>query len=165
MRGIVEIHVPISPTEAFFRQLHYLAVSLRQRGGRLRDSSIIVTVGEDCEPFDIGSKLAWTRHYPIEFRWVPRALFQQLGYYATAAERYRYNFQAPYVLLLDADLVISRDLDDLLDRAMAEAAVYAVPAYRSPWENAGLLHIRPDEAWWQVVFEAADLGEPPLQCE
>lgn len=45
MRPLVEIHIAISPTESFFQQVHYLAVSLRHRGGKLRDSPIIVTVG------------------------------------------------------------------------------------------------------------------------
>jgi lipopolysaccharide biosynthesis glycosyltransferase len=161
----VEIHVPISPTESFFQQVHYLAVSLRHRGGKLRDSPIIVTVGEDCEPFDIGRKLSWPRHYPIEFRWLPRRLYQQHIYYATIAQRYGYRFQAPYVLQLDADMVVARNLDDLLDRVVSEPAVYAVLAYYSPWWNSKLLHIRSDEEWWRRAFETAGLGEPPFTCE
>jgi hypothetical protein len=165
VRPSVEIHIPISPTESFFQQVHYLVVSLRQRGGKLRDSPVIVTVGEDCEPFDIGRKLPWTSHYPIEFRWVPRDLYRQHIYHATSVQRYGYKFQAPYVLLLDADLVLARNLNDLLERVAAEPAVYAIPAYSSPWANAGLLHVRSDEEWWRVVFETAGLGEPPFLCE
>lgn len=165
MRPLVEIHIAISPTESFFQQVHYLAVSLRHRGGKLRDSPIIVTVGDDCEPFDIGRKNAWARGYPIEFRWLPRNLYQQHSYYATSVQRYGYRFRAPYVLLLDADMVMARNLDDLLDRVAAEPAIYAMLAYSSPWGNAGLLHIRSDEDWWRAAFEAAGLGEPPFLCE
>ena len=162
MRSSVEIHIPISPTESFFRQVHYLAVSLRHRGGRLRDCPIVVTVGDNCEPFDIARKLLWSRHYPIEFRWVPRDLYRRYHYYATAVQRYGYDFRAPYVLLLDADLVVARNVDDLLDRAVADPAVYAVLAYRSPWENSGLLHVRSDEDWWRVAFETAGLGRTSI---
>ncbi len=165
MSPTFEIHIAISPTESFFQQVHYLAVSLRQRGGKLRDSPIVVTVGEDCEPFDIGKKLEWSNHYPIEFRWVPRPYYRQHSYYATAVQRYEYAFQASHVLLLDADMVVARNLDDLLERAGDEPALYAMPAYGSPWANSKLLHIRSDEEWWRVLFEAAGLGEPPFVCE
>lgn len=161
----VEIHIAISPTESFFQQVHYLAVSLRQRGGKLRDAPIIVTVGDDCEPYDLAKSISWAKHYPIEFRWTPRHLFQLHSYFATSVQRYGYRFKTPYVLLLDADLVISRPLDDLLERAAVEPAVYATMAIASPWGNSGLLDIRSDEDWWRVAFEAAGLAEPPFNCE
>jgi hypothetical protein len=165
MRRIVEIHVPISPTESFFQQMHYLSASLQQRGGRLRNCPIIVTVGEDCEPFDIRRRLSWTRHYPIEFRWIPRRLYQKHSYYATAAERFRYNFRSPFVLLLDADMVLSRNLNDLLERVSTKPALYAMPAYGSPWGNSDLLNIRNDDDWWREAFRVAEMGEPPFICE
>lgn len=165
MKPITEIHVPISPTDIFFNQVHYLAASLRQRGGSLRHSPIIVTVGDDSEPFNIHRRLSWAHRYPIEFRWVPRRLYQKHGYYATAIERWRYEFRLPYVLLLDADMVMLRDIDSLLDRILAEPALYGVPAYGSPWGNSNLLHLKSDHEWWSEVFQRADMREPPLTCE
>lgn len=159
----VEIHIPISPTESFFQQVHYLLESLRQNGGRLRDAPVIVTVGEDCEPFDIARRLSWSRDYPVEFRWIPRQWYQQE--FATGLDRFRHVFREPWVLFLDADMVFARDIDDLLDRAAADPAVYALPDHGSPFQNSGLLDIHSDEEWWRLVFESAGLPEPVFESK
>jgi len=165
VRPRAEIHVAISPTKSFFAQVHYLAASIRQRGGALSHAPIIVTVGDDCDPFDIAHELPWARHYPVCFRWLPRHLYRQHSYYATAAQRYCYEFSAPLVVLLDADLVFRRDMDDLLDQVALQPALHAMLAYCSPWGNSGLLSIRGDEEWWRMSFQAAGLGEPPFVCQ
>jgi hypothetical protein len=60
---------------------------------------------------------------------------------------------------------LSRNLDDLLDRAAQDPGFYSVLAYGSPWGNSDLLHVRSDEDWWREAFAAASLGEPPFTCE
>jgi hypothetical protein len=163
----VEIHVPISPTQAFFQEIHYLAVSIHEHGGRLRDAPIVVSVGEDCDPFDIASQLPWTQHYPVEFRWLPRERFRQFGqgdYFATGLQRH-YCHSSPYVLLLDADMVFVRDIDDLLDRVASDPAIYTLPGHGSPFQTSEELRKHPDDYWWRRLFEEAGLGEPRSDCE
>ena len=157
--AVGRIHIAISPTESFFQQVHYLAVPLRHRGGKLRDSPIIVTVGDDCEPFDIGRKNAWARGYPIEFRWLPRNLYQQHSYYATSVQRYGYRLGSLCAV------VGCRYGDGAQSGRFAGSGgcriwIYAMLAYSSPWGNAGLLHIRSDEDWWRAAFERPGWESP-----
>ena len=165
MPAEIEIHIPISPTVTFLRQVHYLAASLRRCGGLLAESPIVVTVGEDCEPYDLARAEAWASAYPITFAWVPRAIFQKYGYFATAIQRYQYPFRARHVLMLDADLVVTGDFDELLDRANADPALYGMIAHSSPWQNTGLLHVRGEAEWWRMLFKRAGLGEPVMNCQ
>jgi len=160
-----EIHVPISPTPAFLQQLHYLAASLRRFGGPLSTSEIVVTVGEDCEPYDLSSAYPWTYAYPIRFSWVPRERFQKYGYYATAMGRYLYPFRAANVVMLDADLIVTGDLEELVSRVSAEPALYAMIAHSSPWHNSNLLHIHSDAEWWWMLFREAELDTLPMVCQ
>lgn len=160
----VEIHVPISPTPLFLQQVHYLAASLRRWGGALAESPIVVTVGDDCEPRDLRRELPWTRAYPIRFTWTPRDLFRKYGYFGTVIERYRQPFRARNVLMLDADLIVIRDFDDLLQRVSADPAIYAMVAHSSPWQNTGLLNIRGESDWWRLLFETAGVSDPSTPC-
>jgi hypothetical protein len=152
----LEIHVPISPTNNFITRVRYLAASLHLCGGVLRNARIVVTVGADQEPEDFNRTLPWARDYPIEWRWLPRAKFRQYGYYATALERFRYEFHASTVLMLDADVVISSDFSDLLIRVESDPALFGLAAHATPFSP--LRQQRSDEEWWQAVFDAAGLG-------
>jgi len=145
--------------------VHYLAASLRANSRDFARTRLVVTVGEDCEPFDVAARLPWTAHYPIEFRWLPRHLYQSFGYYGTALQRYRYTYDAPLVLMMDADIVAASDFTELLDQARREPAFYSMPAHASPFFNSGLLHLHSEEEWWRSIFRAAGLGEPELTCQ
>ena len=70
-----EIHVPISPTPAFFNQVRLLAASFRRFGGPLRNSRIVVTVGGEEPHTDLASQLPWSRDYGVEWRWLAPELF------------------------------------------------------------------------------------------
>jgi hypothetical protein len=163
----VEIHVPISPTEQFVTQIHYLAASLRQFGGLLSESRLVVTVGDDCEPYDLAAANPWARHYPIEWRWLDRALYQQHRYFATAAQRFQYRFTDDLVLNLDADTLIVAPLDDLLLQAAAEPAIHGMIAHLSPagmtgnWESG----VSSLEEFWPALFSSAGLPSPALVCQ
>ena len=51
----LQIHIPISPTPSFFTMVQYLAASLRRYAGRFADARLIVSIGDDCEPFDVAA--------------------------------------------------------------------------------------------------------------
>jgi len=145
--------------------VHYLAASLRANSRDFAGTRLVVTVGEDCEPFDIAARLPWTAHYPIEFRWLPRHLYQSFGYFGTTLHRYRYTYDAPLVLMMDADIVVARDFTELLDQVLAAPAFHSMLAHASPFHNSGLLHLHSEEEWWRSIFRAAGLGEPELTCQ
>lgn len=164
----LEIHVPISPTPLFFNMVRYLAESLRQNGGGLRDAPIVVTVGDSCAPFDLYRRNPWSRAYPIHWLWLDQHRYARDIYYATAIERFCYPFAADNVLLLDADLVIARPIDDLVGELARTPAFLGLPAHVSPFMMRNREHpeaARPNAAWWTALFAEADLSPPDLGCE
>ena len=152
----LEIHVPISPTPFFFNRIHYLAASLQLNAGPLADAKIVVTIGADAEAFDPGEQLSWSRFFNIEWRWLPRELFQQHSYFATRLYRFLYDYQAEVVMLLDADVLVAAAFDDLIERVVQEQKVLGVPANASP--------IR-DGFTWEQLFARAALGSVPYVVE
>lgn len=158
----LEIHVPISPTEHFFTMVQYFAASLRLNGGKLAGSRIVVMVGADQEPEDLRKRLPWSRRYPIQWRWLDRGLFRAHGYYATAVERFRSPFEARAVMLADADMLVVRPFDDLVDGVLQSPAIAGLVAHVSPFWR---IPEPPPEAWWSKIFTTAGLPEPKLACE
>jgi len=158
----LEIHVPISPTDHFFTMIRFLAASLRAHGGALSATPIIVTVGGDCEPFDIYSAQPWSRRYPVKWVWLARGLYREKIYYATAVERFRHPFESDLVLMLDADMIVMRPFDDLVRQIAQEQCFGGFIAHVSPF----MMHNRqnPGQAlsnreWWRRLFNSASLTE------
>ena len=81
----VEIHIPISPLPSFFTMIHFFAASLRRRGGAFRNAKIVVSVGEDCEPFDLHQHHPELSKYGV-WRWVNQL---EHRYAATDHRRWR----------------------------------------------------------------------------
>jgi hypothetical protein len=152
----LEIHVPISPTPFFFNRIHYLATSLQLNAGPLADTKIVVTIGADAEAFDPRERLPWSRHFNIEWRWLPRELFQKHSYFATRLQRLLYDYQAEVVMLLDADVLVVAAFDDLLARVVREQKLFGVPANASPIRN---------DFTWENLFTRAALGPVPYAVE
>ena len=61
-----------------------------------------------------------------------RMLFARESWYATACERFRYEFTSDVVLTLDADTLIAGPLDELVDEAYRTGAVCGVVAHVPP---------------------------------
>lgn len=154
-----EIHIPISPTPTFLTRIHYLAASLRRFGGALADSPIIVTVGGD-ERVDLASAHPWSRRLGVEWRWLDDALWRRHGIYATALQRFCYDIEAPNALLLDADTLFIRPIDDLLGGLERSRAIAGLIAHVSPF-----IGCEGEQGLWEQIFHAAGLESPSLECE
>lgn len=159
-RPAVEVHVPIAPTPSFFRQLQCLTHSLRRFGGAYRHAPVIATVGG--EPTDTGltQRLPWLAANGVELRWVPQDYYQSLGMFATGATRLKHRFQSDVVLLLDADTLIRRPLDSLVEFVYRKQVIAGTVAHVSP-----LLGSKLDPPDWVRLYALFGLGEPRLDFE
>lgn len=159
MPPFLQVRVPISPTPTFFRRLHYLAASLRDLRGPLADHEIVVSVGEDCEPYDLHDAQPWSKRYPVRWRWIDRDLFKRESYYATRCDRIAQQASARYVMLCDADVIAVRGFDTLVEQLERHPAICGVIAHVSPFIGLD------DPGLWDRLFR--DLGFPnaPLDFE
>lgn len=156
MSATLEIHVPISPTPMFFRQLWALAASLRRFGGTAgAQARITAWVSPELPGLpDLHRLHPWARALGVTFRWVDPALFAQHWYFGTALARWAGPFDADVVLMLDADMVIARSLDELVADVLAHPGLHGL-----------LTHISPlTEAQWQTLWQQTGLGAAPLEC-
>jgi hypothetical protein len=159
-RPTLEIHVPMSPVSHFFYQLRCLTHSLRRFGGTYRDAPVIATVGADRVDEGLAERMPWLAANGIELRWVPEGEFAALGIFGTGATRLKQDFRSDMVLFLDADTLIRRPLDDLVDAAHRERALCGVIAHTTPLA-AGRL----EDADWARLFAICGLPAPRLDFE
>lgn len=157
-----EIHIPISPTPGFFTRVHYLAASIRRFGGIFTHAKIVVTVGDDDSSRDLYALNPWSRHYPLEWRWLDSASWQSYHYFATAVQRFCYDFESDVVLLLDADTLMVGPLDDLFEEVVRQPAFYGVVTYISPARSIASV---PPDRYWSELYKSAGLEPVRLSCE
>lgn len=155
-RPTLEVHVPISPTPTFLNMAHYLTRSLRVRGGRYRDAPIVLTVGAEQRDPDLARNHPWMADNGVEVRWVAEDLFARESWYATACERFRYEFRSDVVLALDADTLIAGPLDELVEEAYRSGALCGVVAHLPPLSQLEK---------WQEIYDACGLGELRTPCQ
>jgi len=146
----------VSPTPTFLNMAHYLTRSLRVHGGRYRDAPVILTVGDERRDPDLARKHPWMADNGVEVRWVDQDLFARESFYATACERYRYEFRSDVVLALDADTLIAGPLDELVEEAHRSGALCGVVAHVPPLAR---------REQWQAIYDSLDLGELRTPCE
>jgi hypothetical protein len=159
-RPTLEIHVPMSPTPSFLYQLRSLTHSLRRFGGAYRDAPVIGIAGADRVDHGLAERMPWLAANGIELRWVSEAEFAALGLRAAVAARYKQDFRSDVVLFLDADTLIRRPLDDLVDAAYEHQAFCGVIAHATP-----LIHGRLEDADWARLFAICGLPAPRLDFE
>ena len=142
----VEIHIPISPTPAFFNMVQCLALSVRKFGGICRDAPIVLTVGDLTIDPTIEARYPWLGPLGIELRWVPEEFFRRHSYYATGAARLAHDFRSDVVLLLDADILVAGHFDGLIRRTHREGHLAGMIAPASP-----LQFFDPPLTWPEVL--------------
>lgn len=166
-RPYLEVHIPISPNENFFNMVHYLIESFRQYGGNLyKRTKFVVTVGGD-EPYkDLNKELIWASDYWIEWKWLEKNTFKKYSYFATALERFRYSFESEMVLMLDADVMITGMLDDIIEQANKYQTFMGMPAEYQPFWGK-IQKISPKEWWEKILINAgfvSNLEKIPPYC-
>jgi lipopolysaccharide biosynthesis glycosyltransferase len=155
----LQIHIPISPTPSFFTMVHMFAESVRSFAGQFSDARIVVSVGEDIEPFDIDRARPELKPYRIDWRWTDRALFRRHSYFATGLDRWAAAFECDYVLMADADVLIVGPLDEVEDYLPTPRSIAGVIATKPPFTARGK---GDDETRWPELYQAAGLTPPPF---
>lgn len=155
----VQFHVPISPTPSFFTMVHMLAESVRSFAGAFSDARIVVSVGEDIEPFDIDRAHPELAPYGIQWRWTDRDLFRRHSYFATGLDRWAVSFECDYVIMADADILILGPLDELTTFLPTSRSIAGVIATKPPFTARGA---GDDETRWPDLYRAAGLLPPPF---
>jgi len=148
----VEFHVPISPTVEMLTMVRVLSATLFRFSGVGRRGRIVVTVGAEAIPQDLEARLPWLDPDQVEIRPCPDELFARRGIQGTAMRRMEYDFAAEVVVLLDADLIVTGRLDDLVDELSYQPAIAGVIAHATPFKD-GTDH-------WPELYEAAGLPAP-----
>lgn len=145
----IELRVPISPTPSFCNQVLILAASLR----RFHPESMVrVYVGHSSptqEMRDLVEDSFWGQR--IGFEWIGQREFDawdgtRSPYLATMNRRFRVPTYGDHILIMDADTLVTRPLDDLI----ATDAVQGVMAHVAPM----------DDDSWRYLFAIAGCGEP-----
>jgi hypothetical protein len=155
----VEIHIPISPRPSFFLMVHFFAASLRRRGGAFRDAKIVVSVGEDCEPFDLDQSHPELAQYGVSWRWVDWTTFREDSYFATGLRRWG-DFESDYVVMADADTLVLGDISEALRWLKGPRSVCGVIATFPPFMARG--DGNTDAERWPELFKLAGLPLPSL---
>ena len=158
----LQIHIPISPTPSFFTMIQYFAASLRRYGGLFADARVIVSVGGDCEPFDVAAAHPRLARYGITWRWVDREAFRRHSYFATGLDRWAEPFQADFVLMADADLLVMSDFSDVVARLEQPRGIAGVIATYPPWLGRKKGNV--DRERWAEMFALAGLPQPSFDC-
>ena len=152
----LEVHVPISPTPFFFNMLQCLVLSLRKYGGAYNDAPVVVTIGDSTIVTDLDQEYVWLETQGVEIRWIDTELFARESWFATGIERYNYDSDADVMLILDADILICKPLDDLVSTAFQTQSFSAMIAHFSPF---GADHPQENELW-DKLFSSVGLNTP-----
>jgi len=154
----VEIHIPISPRPSFFTMVHFFAASLRRQGGAFSEAKIFVSVGDDCEPFDIDDVHPELAKYNISWRWVDRMAFKEQTYFATGLCRWK-DFKSDYIIMADADTLVLGDISESLSWLKGPRSLCGTIATFPPFMARSGNNT--DAEQWPELFKFAGLV-PPL---
>src|SRR5690606_23843021 len=158
----LEIRIPISPNERYFRMTRVLVESLKCFGGPIaRNAHVVLSVGADEEPRDLSPHFSWAEPGRLSIRWVDRQLFRETEYDGTGLDRYWVESNADLVAMMDADILIAGDFDDLLSRAFSQQLTLGFVAHVSPFQSGRSAQTSSSE-WWKQVFATAGLECPGL---
>ena len=161
MKKLFEVRIPIGPTEPFIRRIHLIAASLRHLGPTMANHEIVVSVGEDVEPYNLYERYPWSQIYPITWRWVNREAYRQRSYWETYLDVFRQHPRADYVVRLDADALVIRDFAALFQQLEQRPAVAGMISWLPPFSK----HPESPEEMWRKMFDGYGVPRAPLVHE
>jgi hypothetical protein len=154
----LEIHIPISPTDGFFNRVRYLVRSWQINGGGGLSYRFVVTVGADETPYDFSERVPWAKDQPISWRWFDRDLFRRHSWWGTINDRFRAEIEADYLLLMDADMLVTGPIAEALEYLPQSGGVAGVTAFETPFRD--LPPGETVEGRWHALFSRVGLGAP-----
>ena len=158
-RPSLEVHIPISPTREMFNMVHALTLSLRRNGGAYADAPVIVTVGDTSYPPElVHAPPPWLARNNVSLNFVPAQVFARYSWSGTALQRFHYDFRSDVVLMLDADILVARSFDELVETVAASQEFAGMIAHMCPFPEGG-------SAYWRRMYAHAGLGAPELVHE
>jgi hypothetical protein len=131
-------HFLASPNDSFFSQIAMFRLALDSLGGIYEEADVIITLG-DREIRPVPER--WRAHLNrnVVVNWADPEMFRQLEYDAQGDAQWRYHHDGYDVIcILDADVMITRPIDDvLLNVLQSPAIVGSIAHYPLP--------VHPDE--------------------
>jgi hypothetical protein len=124
--------------------LFFLIHSLADRAAFRGDWRVVVMQGRDGTITSDHPRLAWAKGFPVEFRQVPLPLWAEFEsesqrrklppyvYNATVYAQLAEPFTSDAVLFIDADTVVTRPLDAVVDQVLAANCLAAKSAWQPP---------------------------------
>ena len=118
----IEFHIPANPTPSFFSQIGMFALSLRELGSPYSIAPIHVSLGhKERVPIPDSYGLAQCRDQ-LRWHWVTEEFVEQT-YWAQGENRFRVIGDSEFVCLCDADTLLVRRIDELLEQLRASPGV------------------------------------------
>lgn len=155
----LEIRVPISATESFFRRIHFMAASLERLGEALPPWRLSVFVGHDADPLAMERLYPWTQRYPIDWFWSDPALYRERGYWVNSLDCVSREVSSRWLMFVDGDVIFVKAFPELFRLVQDEHSIAGVIAHWPPVPDA---EVKP---MWKRLFREFGLGEPPLQFQ
>lgn len=160
----LEFRIPISPTAGFFAQVRLFAFALRRIGGLYEQARIRIAVGDKCDLDAVRRSNRWSENENVLWDRVPDALFESAGIWGTA--NWRLNLpvdDADIIILSDADTVLLRDINPILDMFQSDRPIIAGHMAHYP-PPVGLLNPAPaGPEFWPEILHAYGAGHIVLQ--
>ncbi len=120
--------IPASPTDGFFGQIAMFRRALDHLGGPYRKATVIAVFGAEEQ---VSIPRAWEPYlHRVTVHAVPPSEFQKKSYGAQANARWSVAPEdCDLVIFADADVLMVRRIDDLLERLLAESSVAGAIAH------------------------------------
>lgn len=113
----LEFRIPISPSRKFFSLVRFFDFALRRlTGPHYQNARIRVVVGDHCNLDQVRRENAWSEASDIVWERTPDRTFDEFHWGGTANRRLELDPDgADIIVLSDADTVLLRDIDPILE--------------------------------------------------